>query len=710
MKFKKQPIGLKKKSIKNDLEIDLEENLNINNEIVKTSNKVLNTLINNRINTDSNTINKNNANLRGTVHFKNIKENKVFSDKQTYTKKELRKTMSGFFNKQKRASINNFREFTALNTNNKKIMNHSFSIRNLNVNKLIKKTNNYITYDDLYFEDDMFIPESSSFPNENEEDFLLKLQFIEDNDYNEDIIDFSKRSNSINYKIDNKDNIHMKYFSNKEKQIDKKPSELKIDDLFFEEKEIKGKNILFLDSQRNSNNTLNTLRTNSISKNDSNEPSISFISINLLIKKIALENFRNNYPDVMKCFMQQFKYFIPLNKLIKKLISAINFYKKLNKNSTELVLLLDEIILENYYSIIEDKSLIEQIKSFYNQIINIKWNNLQIKEHIKTINSLLLNKDFEVHKKKNNNNTSFNKNKNTISEKKHTLGAKSKSFYLHKKCNKEIKEKSRKHNYNYFYIFDYTKEELAAYLTIDSYQLISNIPIDEFFNKKFCSKTKEKSAPNIIKITNRASKLVLFIIEDICSYDRKSERVEVIEKWLKVAFVCLEMKNFNDLIMLNSLFCSYLFKKMKLTWQKIPKKTLNYIDKLKKFCSGNQCYINIRKEMFKCKGKPHVPYLGILLKEIMGIEELKYIIDNSNINVRKLLKLNHTINHFFEFTQQKYNFDKSNSLEILSNINPLDSEEIEDIIKKLEPKLTISAKKNDKKRITNSDKLFYKQN
>ena len=221
MKFKKQPISLKKKSVMNDL--DLDENLNINKEIIKTSNKVLNTLINNRINTDSNKIIKNNSNLRGTIHFKDIKENKVFSDKQIYTKKELRKTMSGFFNKQKRASINNFREFTALNTNNKKTMNHSFSIRNLNVNKIIKKTNNYITYDDFYFEDDMFIPESSSFPNENEEDFLLKLQFIEENDYNEDIIDFSKRSNSISHKIDNKDNIHMKYFSNKEKKLIKNP-------------------------------------------------------------------------------------------------------------------------------------------------------------------------------------------------------------------------------------------------------------------------------------------------------------------------------------------------------------------------------------------------------------------------------------------------------------------------------------------------------
>ena len=36
-----------------------------------------------------------------------------------------------------------------------------------------KQMQNYIEYDDLYFEDDMFIPESSSYPNEHEEDFLL---------------------------------------------------------------------------------------------------------------------------------------------------------------------------------------------------------------------------------------------------------------------------------------------------------------------------------------------------------------------------------------------------------------------------------------------------------------------------------------------------------------------------------------------------------
>ena len=162
----------KKKSCKKDLDIGLYENLNINKELVnKTSGKLLNKLFENQINNDSNLIANKNIKLRSSIYISNPKI-AIFSSKKPITKKELRRSLSGYFNLQRRVSINNF--------NSKK--------SNLNNNKIKKQMQNYIEYDDLYFEDDMFIPESSSYPNEHEEDFLLKLQFIEDNDYNDDDI------------------------------------------------------------------------------------------------------------------------------------------------------------------------------------------------------------------------------------------------------------------------------------------------------------------------------------------------------------------------------------------------------------------------------------------------------------------------------------------------------------------------------------------
>ena len=89
------------------------------------------------------------------------------------------------------------------------------------------------------------------------------------------------------------------------------------------------------------------------------------------------------------------------------------------------------------------------------------------------------------------------------------------------------------------------------------------------------------------------------------------------------------------------------------------------------------------------------------------IEEKKYIIDNNNININKLTELNKTIGKFFEFKKYKYYFDKSKNLEVLSNVNPKSGDEIENIIKQLEPKLLIHAKKGDKKRLTKTDEMFY---
>ena len=704
---------------KKDLEIDINENLNINNEInFKTSSKVLNILLSNHLNTDSNIKNNRNDMLRATINTN--------KDKKSYTKKELRKTMSCYF-RTKRASVKNFRDISPDFSSSRKkegIIN-SVGFGNIYEDKKQDKKKNYIEYNDLYFEDDMFIPESSSFPNEQEEDFLLKLQFIEENDYNDDIVDYNTRFNSISYKINHKDNIHLKYFSKNNESIyeNKTSNSFKINNLYFDEKEEKGKNILYSDTLKISpniknvpkkvispitmNKTNNNTNNNIISKIENYEPNISYISLNLLIKKIALENFRTKQSILYTCFMQQFKYFIPINIFIEKIILAYSYYNKsLNLNSSELVNLLNEVIMKTYDELKEDKNLIGNIQIFYLKIKNTKFELEKVNQDLNKINNLLFKNLKNDIGNTNKINDKTKKIKESSKDNIFDMGRKykAKSFFF--KPNKAIEEKTKKNKYNYFYIFDYKKEEIASYLTKECYNLMSNITEDELFNKNFNGNTKYKTAPNVTKMIERFDKLILFIIEDISSYDHKSERVEIIEKWIRIALACKDLKNYNDLIMINSLFSNYLLnKKMKMTWQKLSKKHLNYIEKIKNFCSVNQCYINIRREIFKCKG-PYIPYLGILLKEIMTAEEMKYSINN-NINILKLVKLSKIISVFFKFKNYEYSFDKFKNIEILSNVNPKNEEEIETIIKQLEPNLNIHAKKGDKKRITQSDALFY---
>ena len=691
---------IEKNEISDNIDLNIDNNLKSTMIYSKTNSQPINNLLNKFTVVNS---------KEKVINPDIIRKQKLFASKKGYTTSEFKRKRKDFFLNKKKININNITK-NRINIINNNQLNQNFTIRNLLVENNQKKEKGYVEYADFYFDDEMFITKSFSFPDEKEKDFLQKLQFIEENNYNNDIENFDIRHCSINYKMNQRDKIYIKYFDNQKNYIsEKKLPELDI--IYKEEKEEIGKNIFYIDNQKSYPNIKIIAKNNNKNENriinDNFEKTISYISLNLLIKKVTLENFRYKFGFIYKCFLEQFKYFMPINSLVNKIFSAFYYYhKEIKVDCTELLLFLNTLIYENFYLIKENKITLKQLQEFYTKINEIKWENPEIIQDLNSIYYLLF-KSFK--------NINFNidvdeiVNQNQINEAKKIDFPfeynKTKTMVINDKkitVNKENEKKAR-----YFYIHNFKKEVIAQYLTCESYQILSDIPESELYNKNFSRKDNDIRAPHIKKIFDRYEKLTYFIIEDICSYDNTSERVDIIEKWIRIANVCQELKNYNDLIMLNTLFCHYLLQKnLKNTWAKLSKKSINFLDRINKFCSGAQCYKIIRNEIFKCKG-PYVPYIGILLKQLTYIEEKKYIIDNNNINIDKLTELNKTIAKFFEFKKYKYNFDKPKNLEVLSHANPKSEDEIEDIIKQIEPKLEIHSKKGDKKRLTKTDEMFY---
>ena len=111
--------------------------------------------------------------------------------------------------------------------------------------------------------------------------------------------------------------------------------------------------------------------------------------------------------------------------------------------------------------------------------------------------------------------------------------------------------------------------------------------------------------------------------------------------------------------------------------------------------------------MVNRKGRFYVPYLGILLKEIINLEEkYKYILDKGNINCCKIQKLYILINDFFNFKNNPLTKVNIYNLDVLENLAPKNEEQIELVITKIEPKLFISAG-NELKRKTKTDYIYY---
>ena len=583
-------------------------------------------------------------------------------------------------------SLLNFRKDHDFIKNSKK--------RKENKNTTIK----YITYEDTFLENEVFIPSPASYAGESFEKNKLLNDFCEDynyDNYNNDIM-----NNSFSFKTKKEDNnLYLKFFTKtKENEEDNINLDIKnnSDPLFVDEKEIEGKNILFLKGKKEN------LEINHYAKlKDKNN--ISNISLNLFIKKIAKNNLRNVYHLLYESFLEQFSIFLSTNILIEKTINAFNYYKeKESKEYPELVNLLNNIVSKKYKLFENDSNIIKKLSNFYHGIQNEPWLKDYLKQDTLSIDYILSNEkeEFDLNFVK----YSISQRKKNIIFIKETLKDNSLNSHIPKDEQNNIKKMKDL----YFYIFDYTEEEIAISLTHVSYNLLCNINIEELLNTNFSKKDKHIRAPNVMKVIEHFDKLVLFIIEDICSYDEPKRRAEAITKWIKVAEQCKNLYNFNDLLVINTCFSNYLMRRMVLTWKKVPKSTFKKMNELKKFCSNNQCYLNFRREMVNRRGRFYVPYLGILLKEIVNIEEKnKYVLDNGNINCLKIQKLYIAICQFFSFKNNPFAKIQLKALEIFGHLNPKTEDQIENIITKIEPKLIITSGDNKKRRTKTDAKYYY---
>ena len=666
---------------------------------------------------------------RGSLFSNNFTN--AFGNKNKKTNNNLRKTIieNNDFNKMRRISITNF---TKLNNNKK------------NINHIKNNIKNFIKYENMFLEDEFFLRAPGSYPDEDEENYLLKLNFLEENNYfdeenisNNEYVDkpLLRQTNSISYnskliekKIGSKfllnsmpfDKIEEEDDKEGKKNIKKKIDRLTIVDnsiknLYIDENEIPGKNIQYAEVGKINNFVKGTFKKNLV--NFENESPISFMSINLFIKKIASYNFRINYPILYKAFLQQYKIFLSIPLFVEKIMQAFElYYNKNNKITSELINLLNKVISENYEKIKEDFILLGKIKNFY----------YYMKEYIFTESETGLEKDidniyyilFEPDSEED-----INYSRRFVMErrKSNSIFIKSKTIYSNIfnkiKDDKNTKKKkllfSSKTNikpfYNYFYIFSHNSMEIAQYLTCISYQLMRNINQKELLNKNFYSKEKLIKAPNVMKFIDRFNKLVLFVIEDIFSYDNKKVRCQCIEKWVDIALKLQELHNYNDLIMINTCFINLTLKKLKLTFKKLSNKYKNIIKEMNAFCSSEDSYLNIRKLIFNSKGIPYIPHLGIILKVITNIEEMNYITDDNNINFEKLVKLHNVLKTFNEFKKTKFYCEKSKELDILANLKPKTLEELDEMVGQIEPKLKVFAIRGNKKRLTNTDKFYYEK-
>ena len=610
-----------------------------------------------------------------------------------------------------------------------KSLSHNYDLEKENSSKKHKKAKR-ITYEDIYLGNDMFFAAPKSYPRDYEKNNKILLSFIKQNSLksssnlnlpnieepkdeknkktfksNSQILFEEEddeedtciiRSNTFEF-YNQGESTHLKDFLTSLNNYRNHTYEDIINQekiKYIDEDEKKDKNIFYIENEIELNN-LNYY-------NKKNKCNISYISLNLFIKKLCTENLREKYPILFKSFLEQYQEFLSISSLIEKIIFAFDYYiKQMNIEIPDLIFLLNKIISNQFKKIQDNEPLIQKLIEVYKIIEDLPWITDSMQKEIETINFILssnTSQEFDVEY-----------TKYLISDRKRTKAINIRSRTKAKKVNNKPIYK-----YPYFYIFDFSDEEIARNLTLISYKMMTSIDINELWSCNFNKEDKLSKAPNVIKLIERFDKLMLFIIEDICSYETNKARAKAITKWVNIAKKCKDFHNYNDLLIINQCFNHYLIKKLITAWKKLSKSTLKLITELNKFCTNQQCYINIRREIVSCKHIAYIPYLGILLKEIVDIEDkykyLEKIDDYHCINCIKLQKIYWVVKKFFEFKNYTFTFTQINDLNILNQLNPKTEDEIEEMINNNEKNQSTFKEliqTGNKKSQTKSDEMFY---
>ena len=255
------------------------------------------------------------------------------------------------------------------------------SLRGKN-NKKIKST---------FLANELILPLSNSFKNDLE-NYKYYEYFFDKKEGNKKK-DKRNKSFSFKDKKDKQENNLLVRSVTLMKQIESKynnlSNEKNKDPTFIDEKEIIDHNIQFLKG-KNENLEINMYEGTKDKNN------ISYISINLFIKKVAMDNLRTKYSLLYRSFIHQYNIFLSNEIFIEKIINAFYYYKNTTSiEYPELINLLNIIILNNYNLIRNNNNLISKLKTFYKNIKDAEFLKDFLKEDTLNVYYILFNQNDE---------------------------------------------------------------------------------------------------------------------------------------------------------------------------------------------------------------------------------------------------------------------------------------------------------------------------
>jgi len=167
------------------------------------------------------------------------------------------------------------------------------------------------------------------------------------------------------------------------------------------------------------------------------------------------------------------------------------------------------------------------------------------------------------------------------------------------------------------------------------------------------------NGPTIQFATDHFNRLTGLIASDILcaksSHKRKKARAHLISHFVDTAELCMEYNNLSSVTAIIYSLSSSPISRLKKTWEKVSKDTMAKFDKLSDIVSPFKNYTKLRAVMTTMQ-PPCVPFLGILLKDLLFIDEGNPAEVGGLINFYKHRKVAEKVFLILQYQHTRYQF------------------------------------------------------